>query len=386
MTLLEAATHADPYLYYSGLRQNKDLYFDPALGLWVACGATAVAAILQHPDCRVRPVHEPVPTAIAQGSAGWVFSRLMRMNEGARHQCPRAVIEPALMDVPQEEVAALVGSLTGRAEHCAESLNRLMFNLPVSVLATLMGFQVTQLQTVAGLTRDFVACLSPLSNASELRNADIAATRLSHMLNVLLSDGQQRSHFLSAICWSFKASGWQDHDALIANLIGLLSQTCEACAGLIGNTLVALQQQPGLLEEMTRTPVLVNELVAEVARYDSPVQNTRRFVARQCTIGDSVLHAGDTVLLLLASANRDPAANPEPDSFLLTRGERRSFSFSQARHQCPGQQLALMIVAETISTLLQQPAASLRRPLRWCYLPSLNGRIPQFRNHLEPEQ
>lgn len=99
MTLLEAATHADPYLYYSGLRQNKDLYFDPAPGLWVACGATAVAAILQHPDCRVRPVHEPVPTAIAQGSAGWVFSRLMRMNEGARHQCPRGVIEPALMDV-----------------------------------------------------------------------------------------------------------------------------------------------------------------------------------------------------------------------------------------------------------------------------------------------
>ena len=383
MTPLEAATHVDPYPYYAQLRQKSDLYFDSGLGLWVACGASAVEAILQHPDCRVRPAHEPVPPAIAKGAAGRVFAGLMRMNEGTRHQCPRAIIEPALLEVPADQVMALTSSLAGRAEHSAEGLNRLIFNVPVSVLAALMGFEQEQLPTLAKLTRDFVACLSPLSNAAQLHNAHVAATGLSQMLDTLLSDGQQRSNFLSDMCNFFKASEWQDHDALIANLIGLLSQTCEASAGLIGNTLVALQQRPELLEALTRTPELANALVAEVARHDSPVQNTRRFVARQCTIGDSVLQAGDTVLLLLASANRDASANPVPDSFLLKRGQRRSFSFGHARHQCPGQPIALTIAAHTLSLLLQQPGAPLRQPLSWSYLPSLNGRIPLFSNSLE---
>lgn len=386
MTPFEAAAHAAPYTYYSRLRQKKGLFFDTDLGLWVACEAAAVEAILQHPDCRVRPGHEPVPPAIAHGPAGGVFGKLMRMNEGARHQCPRAVIEPTLMAVPAQNVATLVCSLVGRLEHSAEGFNGLMFSLPVSVLAALMGFQADQLQTVARLTRDFIACLSPLSNASQLRRADVAANRLGQMLNTLLNDQLPKSDFLADICRACTASNWQDQDALIANLIGVLSQTCEASAGLIGNTLVALQQQPGLLKEVTRTPALANELIAEIARYDSPVQNTRRFVARQCTIGDSVLHAGDTVLLLLASANRDPSSNPDPDRFLLKRIRRKNYSFGHARHQCPGQQIALTIAAESILALLQQPATSLMPPLRWSYLPSLNGRIPLWSNCLETEQ
>ena len=72
MTPLEAATHADPYDYYSRLRRTGGLLFDAELGLWVASTAEVVAAVLAHKDCRGRPHHEPVPAAIAQGAAGQV--------------------------------------------------------------------------------------------------------------------------------------------------------------------------------------------------------------------------------------------------------------------------------------------------------------------------
>ena len=68
MTPFEAATHHDPYVYYARLRQQGGLFFDADLRLWIASGANAVEAILGHPDCRVRPLHEPIPPAIAQGS------------------------------------------------------------------------------------------------------------------------------------------------------------------------------------------------------------------------------------------------------------------------------------------------------------------------------
>ncbi|WP_338526502.1 cytochrome P450 [Pseudomonas batumici] len=378
MTPFEAATHADPYAYYSRLRRQGELLFDADLRLWIASGATVVETILEHPDCRVRPLHEPIPLAIAQGAAGHIFGRLMRMNEGPQHRCPRMAIEPALASMGTENIADIVARVVETLDGPVDNLDELMFTLPVSVVATLIGFTPSQLQEVAELTRDFVACLSPLSNEVQLSNANSGAARLSQMFNVLLSNDDKGSRFLSHICSEYEASAWGDHDALIANLIGLLSQTCEATAGLIGNTLIALHRRPDLFEDMQPTPRLVAELVAEVARYDSPVQNTRRFVAKRCTIGDNVLEAGDTVLLLLASANRDPSANPDPDSFLLKRSQRRTFSFGSGRHECPGQQVALTIASEAILALLHRQPTFSARPYRWSYLPSLNGRIPRF--------
>ena len=378
MTPFEAATHADPYGYYSGLRRQSGLLFDAELGLWIASDARAVEAILGHADCRVRPLNEPVPPALAQGAAGRIFGRLMRMNEGPQHLLPRVAIAPALAAVGTESIADRVSRVVETLDNPFENLDELMFTLPVCVIAALIGLPSGRLQDVARLTRDFVACLSPLSDEAQLGKANTGGARLSELFSALLSDEGGSSGFLRHVRNGCEAMAGDDHETLVANLIGLLSQTCEATAGLIGNSLVALHRNPQLFEDLQSEPMYVADLVAEVARYDSPVQNTRRFVAKRCTIGGYVLEAGDTVLVLLASANRDPCANPDPDSFLLNRAQRRTFSFGSGRHACPGQQLALAIASEAILAWLHRQPASLASPCRWRYLPSLNGRIPRF--------
>ncbi|KRP69606.1 cytochrome P450 [Pseudomonas paralactis] len=386
MTPFEAATHADPYAYYSRLRQQGALLFDAELGVWMASGASVVEAILEHPDCLVRPLHEPIPAALLQGAAGDVFGRLMRMNEDAQHQCPRRVIEPTLASMGRQDISGIVALVIEALDISGDNPNQWMFTVPVSVIATMMGFTSSQLQEVAQLTRDFVACLSPLSDEAQLSKAHCGAARLSHMFQALLNNDDKGSGVLGRLYSDYEVSAWKDDDALIANLIGLLSQTCEATAGLIGNTLIAFQRNPDLFEGKQATPTLVAEWVAEVARYDSPVQNTRRFVAKRCTIGDSVLEAGDTILLLLAAANRDPCANPDPDSFLLKRAQRRTLSFGSGRHQCPGQPLALAVASEVISAFLHRQPGSNACAYRWRYLPSLNGRIPRFYRDEETQQ
>ncbi|MBC3301392.1 cytochrome P450 [Pseudomonas sp. SWRI18] len=385
MTPFEAVTQADPYVYYASLRQQNGLLFDTSLRLWIASSANAVEAVLRHPDCWVRPLNEPVPAAIAQSAAGRVFGRLMRMNEGARHLCPRMAIEPALAAVAPQGLAGTVSRVVEGLDNPGDNLDQLMFTLPVCVIASVIGVPPRQLLEVAKLTRDFVACLSPLSDDVQLGEANGAATRLSQVFSELLNKDAEGSCLLSALRNSGETRAWEDRDGLIANLIGLVSQTCEATAGLIGNSLVALQRQPDLLETLRATPLLAAELVAEVARFDPAVQNTRRFVAKRCTVEGRVLEAGDSVLVLLASANRDPAANPDPDRFLLNRAGRRTFGFGSGRHECPGRQLAGSIAAEAILAWLhRQPAAS-ARVYQWRYLPSLNGRIPQFDQDRRPQ-
>ncbi|MBX9409643.1 cytochrome P450 [Pseudomonas baetica] len=359
-----AATHADPYPYYETLRAEGGLMFHPELKLWVASTARAVCAVLAHAECRVRPAHEPVPKAIAEGMAGKVFGQLMRMNEDEHQRCPRSAIEPALTLINSGEVQALVNARLICAN--ADGVHKAMFRGPVCVVAVLLGFAPAQARAISELTGDFVACLSPLSNDVQLAAAHAAAQQLHGYFTELLAGPREQTTLLAGITQRFEGS----EQTLIANLIGLCSQTFEACAGLIGNALVALRRAPAL-----RT-ASIEALLAEVQRFDPAVQNTRRFVATSCDIDGIRLEAGEVIVLLLASANRDPALNENPDRFALDRPNRRSFSFGSGRHQCPGQALAMTIASATVKAIVDL-GIDLDR-LSWHYRPSLNGRIPLF--------
>src|ERR1700687_4786116 len=80
-----AVTHPDPYPYYADLVARRPLFRDDGLGLWIASSGAAVAAALTSERCRVRPLGEPVPVALIGSPAGDVFSRLVRMRDGAAH-------------------------------------------------------------------------------------------------------------------------------------------------------------------------------------------------------------------------------------------------------------------------------------------------------------
>ncbi|APC18936.1 cytochrome [Pseudomonas frederiksbergensis] len=365
-----AATHIDPYPYYASLRAVAGLSFHQGLSLWVASSAAAVAAVLAHPDCKVRPAHEPVPKAIAHGAAGKVFGQLMRMNDGERQRCPRSAIQPGLEMLNTKAVSALVRARL--ISPSADGLHKAMFMGPVCVVASLLGFTPAEGRTLSELTADFVGCLSPLSSPAQLDAAHAAAEHLNGYFVERLSAQDHQSPLLEGIRQRLSAP-----DTLLANLIGLLSQTYEATAGLIGNAVLALIRNPQLKSEMRRDLTRVGDLLAEVQRHDPSVQNTRRFVSAPCEIAGVSLKPGDVILVLLASANRDPQLNDNPDAFILDRPARRSFTFGADRHQCPGQTLAMSIASATLSEILTHNGAL--DQLAWDYRPSLNGRIPVFR-------
>ena len=254
MNPISATTHADPYPYYAELRAAGGLTFHPDLKLWVASSARAVCAVLAHADCRVRPAQEPVPKAIAGRMAGKVFGQLMRMNDGERQRCPRSAIEPELAALDLETINALVAARLITAD--ADGVYKAMFRGPVCVVAALLGFTPAQARVVSKLTADFVACLSPLSDDLQLAAADAAAEQLRGYFIELLAE--PASNLLRAIQQRFAGDG----ETLIANLIGLCSQTFEACAGLIGNTLLALRRQPALRGES------IEAMLGEVQRFD----------------------------------------------------------------------------------------------------------------------
>lgn len=375
-----AATHADPYPYYAALRDGPALAWNAQLRLWVASRADVIEQVLQaHGSLRVRPAAEPVPRAIMGSPAGEVFGHLVRMNDGAAHQAHRPALQRALAGLDLDAVYASTLQVAQRVLAQQQPLSEALFSMPVQSVAHLLGFADDALPQVDRWMRDFVACLSPLSTPEQLQRASTAAAQLMARFETLAAGNAPRRGTLLAAVLAEGSGDALPSRSLLANLAGLLSQTCDATAGLVGNSLISLMREPSLLPSV-RTRNGLQAIVEETARHDPSVQNTRRFAAEAVTIAGTDVAAGDTVLVLLASANRDPAFNTEPDRFMPMRERRRMLGFGHGMHACPGQALACTLAAASLHTLLQQHAADLdaQRLRGWSYRPSVNGRIPVF--------
>ncbi|MDR6520529.1 cytochrome P450 [Variovorax paradoxus] len=375
-----AATHADPYPYYAALRDGPALAWNAQLRLWVASRADVIEQLLQaHGALRVRPAAEPVPRAIMGSPAGEVFGHLVRMNDGAAHQAHRPALQRALAGLDLDAVYASTLQVAQRVLAQQQPLSEALFSMPVQSVAHLLGFADDALPQVDRWMRDFVACLSPFSTPEQLQRASTAAAQLMARFETLAAGNAPRRGTLLAAVLAEGSGDAPPSRSLLANLAGLLSQTCDATAGLVGNSLISLMREPSLLPS-ARTRNGLQAIVEETARHDPSVQNTRRFAAEAVTIAGTDVAAGDTVLVLLASANRDPAFNTEPDRFMPMRERRRMLGFGHGMHACPGQALACTLAAASLHTLLQQHAADLdaQRLRGWSYRPSVNGRIPVF--------
>jgi cytochrome P450 len=372
---IAAVTHPDPYPWYAHLREGPALARAERLGLWVASRAEVLQDAFAHPALRVRPTAEPVPRAIAGAPAGELFGRLVRMNDGAPHAAHKPVLQRALGSLKLGGVRAAMPCITAQVP--GSTVAEACFAWPVAGVAHLLGFADEELPILADWTRDFVACLSPLSTEAQLGAASEAAASLMARFEALVAARPPRQGSLLA---AVRAQAPGDASrALLANLIGLLSQTCEATAGLVGNSLVALAREPGAGDAIAERPDLLAALVEETARHDPSVQNTRRFVAEPATVAGTRLEAGDAVLLVMGAANRDPLLNAQPERFMLERDDRRMLGFGHGPHGCPGQALACTLAVASVEALLARGfELNAMRERGWHYRPSANARIPVF--------
>jgi cytochrome P450 len=114
----------------------------------------------------------------------------------------------------------------------------------------------------------------------------------------------------------------------------------ETTTNLIGNGLYALMRHPEQLELLRREPGLMPSAIAEMLRYDCPVQATGRNMIREYDLAGTQLRPGMTVVVLNGAANRDPAAFPDADRFDITRDPNDHVAFGEGIHFCLGAALA----------------------------------------------
>jgi cytochrome P450 len=349
---IAAAVHPDPYPYYARLRSEQPLHFDPALGCWVAASGDAVRAALEHPALRVRPPAEPVPPHLAGTPAGDVFALLVRMNDGEFHARHRPDVQQAAARFSMTEAAQAAQQSAQDLERRVDA-NAFLSGVPVQSMARLLGVPAASLDRTVACVEAFVQGMGANASTHAVALANDAVAEL-------LAQGE--------------AQGLDPVRS--ANRIALMQQSLDATAGLIGNTILLLRERPEVVAPNVPLDAW-RSIVAEVARWDAPVQNTRRFAAGDLVLAGERIAPGQGVLVLLASANRDPVLNPDPDVFDVNRADRRSMSFGSGVHGCPGEAIAVEIAAAALRTLVSSGGFGLFGEHSG-YRPLPNARIPTF--------
>ncbi|MET3139444.1 cytochrome P450 [Undibacterium sp. GrIS 1.2] len=352
MKITEAAYAANPYPFYAELRARASFFHDES-GLVVATDSRAARAILAEPAAAVRPLTEPVPKTIAGSTAGDVFGRLIRMTEGSsRDNMKRAMMEALATTTPalfREQAyrcsIKAIDAAEGRCDPMA-----LAFSIPTEVMAQQLGFNPDQCTRIREQVALFTGCINPLSGLDAIAASVTAAKVLLVDTAALLADSTLG--LARQIEMQMRRSGEIDDELLAANLIGMMSQTFDATAALTGQTLVALSRHRGRWDDREDDIALLDLVLRETLRHDSPIQNTRRFMAEDVVLGDGTqLRKGQTVLILLASANRDASSYADADRFDIDRQNLSSFSFSFGRHRCPGEEFARAMATGVVAAM-----------------------------------
>ena len=130
-------------------------------------------------------------------------------------------------------------------------------------------------------------------------------------------------------------------DELTAMFVVLLFAGHETTTNLIGIGMLALMRRRDEWDRLCAEPDRAGEAVEELLRWVTPVQWEQRLIEDDVEIGDTVALRGQTVLTMLAGANRDPDVFDAPERLDIARADaRRHLAFGHGPHFCLGASLA----------------------------------------------
>ena len=135
----------------------------------------------------------------------------------------------------------------------------------------------------------------------------------------------------------------------------LLIAGFETTVNLIGNTVMALLEHPDQWRLLTENPQLAERAVEETLRFDAPVQRTVRHAGQDVVLRGTAVNAGQSMVLLIGGANRDPEAYPDPDRYdILRESSVDHLAFSAGIHYCLGAPLARLEATIAVRSLAER--------------------------------
>ena len=338
--LATRAAIADPYPFYRHLRDASPVRYQARFvgspepsWLFALLRFADVTAALRDPATFSSDTYEwakqPPRAALLQDDPPR-HTHLRRMVSKAFTPRRVAELEPW--------IAAVAGELAdemGRGE--VELMNAFAVPLPMRVIARLLGVPAAEVPRFRRLSTA-LASSSPRSKDER----DRSIQELTEYFQAAIADpGLRDGDDLIATLLEADADGVCLQEAEVLSMCFLLLIAGnETTTGLLGNMLGVLADRPELWQRARDDRSLVEPIIAEVLRFESPVQRLLRITTRPVELSGVLIGERELVSLYFGAANRDPEVFAEPDTFRVDRPRAEHVAFGAGIHSCLGAPLA----------------------------------------------
>ncbi|MEV0759439.1 cytochrome P450 [Nocardia sp. NPDC050435] len=271
-------------------------------------------------------------------------TRLRRLASGAFTRRRVDHLRPRIHD----EADRLLDKLAGHTP--VDLIESFAAPLPLAVIGDLLGIPVSERPHFRTWTNTL---LDP--DPSQPQQAKDAVENMESFLQELVR--HKRSHptddLLSDLIRFHEAGDALDSDELVSLAFLILWAGYQNTTNLIGNATVALFEHPGQLDSVRKNPQLSDGAVEELLRYAHSNQFAiRRFATEPLVVDGIEIPRGDTVLLGLASSNRDPRWATDPEVMDLTNKQGQAhLAFGHGPHYCLGAPLARVEIRIAMTSL-----------------------------------
>ncbi|MDB6095460.1 MAG: cytochrome [Verrucomicrobia bacterium] len=363
----------NPYALYAELRETAPVCWSQSWGCWLLTRHDDVVATLNTPERfssvrrltavfeselpvsfqdRIRPLISHYNTGLINVDGG-DHSRLRRLVQ--QGFTPSAIRR--LQDRIREIVRGILAKVALRNGEM-DVVRDLAYPLPITVITEMMGVPEAErddFKLWSSKTVEFMA--TPRPSQEVLLASNDALVRLRNRFHSLTDErkAHPKDDLVTALVQAREAGDKLTDDEMISTLTTILIGGHETTTNLLGTSLLRLHQNPAEREILRANPPLIRNAVEELLRFDSPFQRNRRVVTEDCELRGQSLRKGQIVLQFLGSANRDPAANPDPDRLDVKRNPVRHVAFGHGAHFCLGAALARLEVQVALEELLTGP-------------------------------
>jgi cytochrome P450 len=333
----------DPYPFYAVLRREHPLYWSEAARCWA----------LSRFDDIARACSDGARFSSAKGNVldddPARMGRTLGTSDAPKHDQLRKLVNAAFVrgrvlereaqirEYAQEYLDEFVQAGGG------DLIQALSARISASTICGILGFDRAdhhQLKKwVDGLVyRDPVTRQMPASG-HEARSAMVAYTQNA----IAQRRSRPEDDLISALIQAEVEGSKLSAEDLMHTVATLLGAGIESSSSFIGNAMLALDVHPDQARLLAANLSMAPQAIEEMLRYDTPTQRFHRVAVDDIELHGKVIRAGQSVLVMYGSGNRDETKFSDPDKFDITRPPSRHLGFGNGVHFCLGSQLAKLV-------------------------------------------
>ena len=374
--LLDGTYYSNPFPLFTILRRESPVFFSKHLGGWIITRHSDVSEILHnHQDysSKGRVLHlinqleesvkERLPLLQMHFATGLAHS------DAPEHKRLRGLLAQAFTPKIAENMRAATAEVVRRTvsqlSNEADLISDLFTPVPALVVGRLLGSEESDIpdlirwaHAINGLYEKGgrIAPDKALHAEAMLEEMRVFVTRLATVRREQRAKGtlEPDSDILSGLVSAALDGDSLTEAELVSTAVTLFVAGHETTTHLLGNGIIALLAEPGAIDLLRSSPDLIKSAVDEMARFDGSVPRSWRITKAEMTISGVKIPAGELVLPMLASANRDAEVFSDPDRFDISRDSRKHLAFGKGVHVCLGAPLARVEGEEIIKELLQR--------------------------------